>query len=219
MTHRPLLVLACLTGCGLISPDKGVDTAAGSPPMLNILTPARGEVIAESVGVQLVVMASDDQSGFADLTLSWVSDIDGAVAGPAALQPDGTARATLTLSPGTHNLTGTVVDADGDVDTAERTFVVDGMPGAPEVGITPAEPSSTDALVAALAFQPDLDPEGETVTHRWAWLRDGEPVPGAGLDRVPAEDTAEGEVWTVQVWASDSRQEGPPGTAEVVIGP
>ena len=134
------------------------------------------------------------------------------------MQSDGTARANLTLSPGPHTLTGTLVDGDGDVDTATRSFVVDGMPGAPDVVITPADPGAADELVGALAFQPDLDPEGEDVTLRWAWLVDGETTTERA-DRVSASETAEGEVWTVQVWASDSRQEGPPGVAEAVIGP
>jgi hypothetical protein len=219
---RPLLALASLVllplaGCGLLSPDKGTDTAPGQP-MLNIVQPARNQVIAESTGVYLSVVGGAEGLSHKDFTLSWASDIDGTVDGPTTLQSDGTAQANLTLSPGTHTLVGTLVDTLGNADTAERTFVVDGMPSAPDVSITPAEPGSGDELVAALAFQPDLDPEGEEVSMRWSWLVDGEGSGESG-DRVAASETAEGEVWTVQVWASDSRQEGPVGEADVVIGP
>jgi len=74
-----------------------------------------------------------------------------------------------------------------------------------EVSITPLAPSSADALLAVLA------PEASAPT--WRWFVDGVERPERAGPEVPAEATAKGEVWRVEVDA-----DGEPLSAEVSIG-
>ena len=79
-------------------------------------------------------------------------------------------------------------------------------PEAGELAITPAEPVTTDDLVAAFE-QPVVDPNDDDVTLTWTWRRDGVVVDSVDSERVPAGLTARGEVWEVEVVASDDRDE------------
>jgi hypothetical protein len=88
-------------------------------------------------------------------------------------------------------------------------------PSAPEVGITPGQPTLGDDLLC-LVTDDSIDPEGLAVTETLAWTSDGA---DEGTDpEVDADDTAEGEVWTCTVTASDGELEAT-GEASVTIGP
>ena len=218
---RALLVL--LAGCSLEPGGKGTDPegAGGGGgdgvPSVSLVAPVDGEVFAESAGVSVGIFASDPDAPVEDLAVTWTSSGDGDVAGPASVAVDGSATGTLSLSPGEHQLTVSVEDGDGHTADDVATITVDGTPLEPTVTISPVEPVTQDDLLAGV-LDVDLDPEGETVSFRYAWARDGADA-GLTADVVSAADTARGEVWTVRVWASDGRQEGPSGIASVTVGP
>lgn len=52
---------------------------------------------------------------------------------------------------------------------------VNAPPSAPTVDITPTEPGPGDALTCNVTAD-GVDPEGETVTYEYRWLRDGQPT-------------------------------------------
>lgn len=62
------------------------------------------------------------------------------------------------------------------------------------VTISPLAPTTLDDLVATAGLSAD-----DQATFELFWSRDGEPVPEALRDRVPARLTARGEVWTVDL--------------------
>jgi hypothetical protein len=68
----------------------------------------------------------------------------------------------------------------------------------------PLEPTSGDDLIADAIAN---DPDGDTLTLRYAWTRDGSPW-GTDRDTVAAIDTTRGQTWSVTVTVSD-------GVAEV----
>lgn len=89
-------------------------------------------------------------------------------------------------------------------------------PTTPEVSIAPAEPGSGEKLVASIVFEAD-DPDDDSLSYRWAWLRDGSPVPEVTGPEVPAALTTRGETWEVRVRAFDGRDEGPTASDSVTI--
>jgi hypothetical protein len=216
---RPTLLL--LAGCSFGQGDKGTDPegseGSSEPPSVSFVAPVDGEVHLESAGVSVGVFASDPDDDPADLTLRWTSSIDGDVAGPSEVSADGTAVGTLTLSPGEHVLTVQVEDPAGNPAMDAVGVSVDAAPIAPTVVISPDPALTSDDLLAGV-LDLSLDPEGGAVDLRYAWSRDGADA-GLTTDLVGADSTTRGETWSVQVWASDGRQEGPPGTASVLVGP
>jgi len=84
------------------------------------------------------------------------------------------------------------------------------------VSIAPQEPLTTDDLVATLDT-PVSDPNDDELTYTWSWTRNAQPVEVDG-ETVSSELTARGQVWQVQVVASDGKEQAPTLSAEVVIG-
>lgn len=84
---------------------------------------------------------------------------------------------------------------------------------APDVRITPEQPSTLDDLVAEVTAA-----EGDApVTLVYTWSRNGKVVPSIAGASVAATDTARGETWSVQVTATGDQGEGLPGSASVTI--
>lgn len=81
------------------------------------------------------------------------------------------------------------------------------------VRLTPANPDLDDDLVA-VAEGDDLD--GDSLTWRFSWSRDGVDVPH-GADTIPSADTSTGQTWTVTATPFDGELEGAPVQASVRI--
>ena len=86
-------------------------------------------------------------------------------------------------------------------------------PSAPTVAITPADPEAGEALTCTL-LTPGEDPDGDPVTHRFAWE-----VGGAGTafasETVPAAETGPEETWTCIVTPDDGTSTGPSASDSV----
>ena len=89
-------------------------------------------------------------------------------------------------------------------------------PSAPKVAIEPADPTGADTLVAVMSEE-SVDPDGDFLTYRYVWLRDGNVLNNLGEEVVP-EHTTKGEVWELRVIASDGYSDAEAATDEVVIG-
>lgn len=86
-----------------------------------------------------------------------------------------------------------------------------------EIRLEPPDPFSSDEVLLVV-LQDFEDPNGDPLELRIAWTRDGELVDDlADPQVVPAALTRRGEVWAVQVTATDGRDLGPIRTAEVTI--
>lgn len=118
--------------------------------------------------------------------------------------------------------TGTSTDTDLDTsggDTGADTGdsgSLNGAPGAPTVSITPATPGDDTTLRASMDVGA-VDPDGDALTYRYEWLQNGTVVAGETNDFVVSEATTLGDVWTLNVYASDGELEGPAGTASATI--
>jgi hypothetical protein len=195
----------------------GIDWTVGTPPSITLESPLLGEVVNEGEALAFAAVVSDAEDVAADLIVTWESDLDGVIASGA---PDSAGVAqfiTGDLSPGDHVLTVTVTDSAGLYATALGAFTVNGAPSAPVVTLSPALPDTDDSLSVGIVT-PAVDPEGDALSYAYAWYRDGVASTASSSATLPASATARGEVWRVEVWASDGLSTGATGTATVTIG-
>jgi hypothetical protein len=111
------------------------------------------------------------------------------------------------------------VDTDGArSEPARLELVVRGTsPSAPAIAFVPAAPTSDSGLEARITT-PATDRDGDKITYKYKWFRDGSPV--AELEGRPAVEPGvlrRGEAWRVEVRAHDGELEGAPGAAAAVV--
>jgi hypothetical protein len=92
----------------------------------------------------------------------------------------------------------------------------DRAPGPSLINLKPPVPTTTDDLVAKVNTDA-VDPEGDAVSYRYLWYRDDELQADYGEATLPADATAKGEVWRVEVIAEAEGLEGPSVQAEVTV--
>lgn len=185
------------------------------PPVIELLAPTDGEVVAEGSTVLLQAQVGDSVDPPSALTLTWDSNRDGRLASPT---PDATGltSAATPVSVGPHVLSATVTDLDGLATTAVLALTVDGAPSAPLVSLDPAAPGTDDELRVTLTT-PSVDPEGAAVSYRYDWYVDGLLSTASTTSTLPASATTRGETWRVVVTPSDALQDGPSGEASVAV--
>jgi len=139
---------------------------------------------------------------------------------PAQFKKHETVQVTVTPSDGA---------SLGEPGRAE-VVVANAPPSAPEVALAPARPTVLAPLRAGIA-RPARDADGDPLTYRYRWLRDGlaVPVPDASVEskrepywtslaEVPASMLRKGQRWAVEVQAHDGEAYGPVARAEAVVG-
>ena len=203
-----------------ITPDDGLsdgpigtdETVIGnaSPRLISaVLSPSVPTV--DDV-LNLVWEASDAESDLLAVGVAWTVD------GEVVLDGSGTELAAPAFGRGSVvGATVTVSDGQGgQAALSVPTVVVSNRaPSAPVVVIQPA--ATGDAVVASI-LSPAIDPDGDAVTYRAAWLRNGAAVGGVEGLSIAAGTAFRGEIWTVEVRAADGSIEGAAATATVQIG-
>ncbi len=112
-----------------------------------------------------------------------------------------------------------VVAFDGEAvgpEASAAAQIGNASPPAPGVSIAPAKPRRGEALRAVL--EEAVDPDGDVLSYRFEWRRDGQPVqlPPAATE-VPRDQPRKNETWTVAAFASDGTAESPAARAQVRI--
>jgi hypothetical protein len=90
--------------------------------------------------------------------------------------------------------------------------VLNNLPSAPEVRITPSKALTTSTLEAMIETA-SLDVETPSVTYHYKWYRNGVPVENATDKTLSSFYTSKGQNWSVEVRAFDGEEEGPPSVA------
>jgi uncharacterized membrane protein len=122
---------------------------------------------------------------------------------------------------GTYDLRVEVRDSDyntsGKIVFPNAFKVLNNVPTAPEVRIEPDHPMTT-STIQVLVTRVATDVEESALIYRYQWYRDGVLVPDLTTNMVLSTLTTRGENWSVEVRAFDGLDEGPAGTAWIVIG-
>lgn len=111
----------------------------------------------------------------------------------------------------------------------DEVEVADAPPGAPAVAFSREKPT-VGAPLDVQVTKPAPDADGDAITYRYRWLRDGAPVAvpdgtagsqqapfWTAIARVPVAELAKDQRWEVQVQAHDGEQPGPVVSAHVAI--
>jgi hypothetical protein len=207
--------LLALLACASPAPDTGTvrdDSDGNQAPFVSF---ADGEPVSLDVDLVLLSATVGDPETPRDLSLAWRSNLDGPLDGPE--RPlDGFATLRTTLSVGVHTVTLDATDPQGATGSDSVEITVHSAPTAPEVALSPASPTADDVLVVQV-LQDAVDPDGASVTYRYAWSVDGQAQPDLVDDRVQPNQTLGAQEWSVQVFADDGWAEGPPGEATVTV--
>lgn len=103
--------------------------------------------------------------------------------------------------------------------------IANNAPGTPEAALAPELVASGAEPLQCVVAKAAPEPDGQALSYRVAWTVDGRAYPEAFTERegptttdwpndtVPAADTALGEQWSCELWASDGSLEGPGTTA------
>ncbi len=89
-------------------------------------------------------------------------------------------------------------------------------PTAPKVALDPAEPTALTGL-AVRVVQAAADHDGDPVSYRYRWSRDGLPFQLEG-PMAPPRTLRHREVWRVEVVPHDGEEDGAPVAVSVVVG-
>ncbi len=213
---------------------------ANAPPPLKLPVPESGEPMRTSLLVSSVILAacnsapgalqvvigpdspttSDDL--IAEITGELVDPDGDEVSTSFTWYQDDEARPDLTelTVPASETAKGQrwklfVLPSDGRVDGPPTEATVTILNTAPtvEVSLSPAEPSSTEDVVATITGT-DLD--GDEIDYHYAWLVGG--VATSYQDTtLPGSATERGEVWTLEVTPSDEEATGTTASSSVNI--
>lgn len=133
--------------------------------------------------------------------------------------PVGTDAATLDASEFVKDevITAVVTPVDasssGASITAAGVTILNTLPTAPTVGISPSAPTDADPLTCSVSAG-SYDADGDSVTYAYAWTNGSTTATGASL---PASSTAAGQTWTCTVTPDDGDGLGPAGAASVSV--
>jgi hypothetical protein len=89
-------------------------------------------------------------------------------------------------------------------------------PSAPVIAVTPVLPTTTDSLLCSLEVA-SSDPDGDAITYKYAWYKDGVLQPHLTGNAVKASYTTRGETWKCVVTVSDGMGGSSGGFCEASI--
>jgi hypothetical protein len=124
------------------------------------------------------------------------------------------------LDGGASEDSGSSLDGGSSIDggASEDGGTADGgnpVPSQPAVTISPAAPTTTDALVATITT-PSVDPGGAPVTYEYAWVLNGTVQTDLTGDTVSAARTVKSQQWKVRVTPVAAGRSGPAGESQIV---
>jgi len=190
----------------------------GRAPSILILAPAPDSLFTETETITLEATVNDEEDASSDLVVTGESSLDGALSLGSSPSDSGDWGSTLEgLSNGTHTLSLTVTDSNGNTDSDTVAIVINGAPSAPGVTISPNPTASGEGLLATVD-EPSVDPDEDPINYSYQWLMDGSIMSTMTTDSVSPGVTQRDQYWEVVVTPSDSFHSGEPGTASIVIG-
>jgi hypothetical protein len=189
---------------------SSVGFALQAPPGVVVTEPLDGAVVALGAPWTLAATVTDLDGAPDGVTARWSSSVDGDL-GAAGVDPAGASVVVgPMLTPGAHTLTLEVVDPDGLAAADSVSIWVDQPPTAPTVTVSPDPATTLQDLVAVASGS--VDPDGGSVSYRYAWFEDGALLPSYTSSTLPAAATTRDRSYTVEVTPFDGVSAGPIGS-------
>jgi hypothetical protein len=204
------------TDTGGLSCSDSILYIVGSPPQIVIDDPENGADFNAGDSIRFQATVSDTTDASQDLGLVWFSDVNGPFSTQGASSAGIASFETTDLGQGTHNITVVATDSDGFEGQASITIMVNGLPEAPELSLTPDPAYTADALEVEITV-PSIDPEGDPVTYTYEWSVGGNPSNASTGVTLPSSVTDKGETWAVVVTPDDGKGDGASATLSVTI--
>lgn len=197
------------------SPDcaDGTDPAGGAPPTAPEVAVTPADPLPGEALLCTVLRPGEDPEG-EPVTHRFSWEVAGA--GTALADPELPAGETG----GEETWTCVVVADDGAQTGPEgrasvTTAAENSAPGAPVLAIVPAEPATNQPLRCDVV-EPGIDPDGDTVSHAFRWLKNGVDSGIVG-EQVERSATEPGDTWTCIAAASDGELDGPEAETAVDV--
>ncbi len=162
-SDRAVVRVVVTDGFNTTSVDSQPFRVTSKPPRLVILSPAEGQTIFNGTNVTLEAEAFDPEDGpIPDDSIQWESDLEG---------PLGTGHSLgVTLPLGSHTLTVTATDRDGNSVSQDVSIIVVNGALAPRADAGPDQ-SADEGFSTILDATASGDPnEGDTLTFEWRQL-------------------------------------------------
>jgi hypothetical protein len=114
-------------------------------------------------------------------------------------------------------------EADGPGKQSDTVVVLNSLPTAPVVSITPDEPNEGVDDIKCVIDTASEDADEDAISYTASWTVDGAAYTGPtethdfANDNISGENHFYGEVWECTVWTNDGEADGESATASVVI--
>lgn len=207
------IVLSAEDELGLRCTDM-IQISVGTPPSVSISQPAAAQVFTLGDDVEMNGQVTDAEDGPVQLVVEWSSNVEGLLNQDTLSSSGFTQHVTSSLSAGAHTLTLTATDPAGFVGTDDVDVYVNTPPEAPQILLTPAAPTSVQDLNLGVTAGIDID--GDPLSYVYRWYKDGVSS-GFTSSTLSSQHTSVGEIWMVEVSASDGYTQGPAASASVEI--
>jgi hypothetical protein len=152
---------------GAICTDQTMLTVNSSPNVM-ITLPILGDVYHEGDAVTIQGTVNDQDQTAGSLTLNWFSDIDGSLSSASASPKGMTGFESTTLSPGTHQLTLTAVDAIGASASTSVDFRINRYPTLDNLVISQITGVTVESVINCMAVGSDTEDGNITPTYEWS---------------------------------------------------
>ena len=117
---------------------------------------------------------------------------------------------------------GTDANGLGDVVVSEEALIENSAPTTPSIRILPSAPTVGLQPMQCVIDELPVDADGDSLTHTFTWLREGENYTDAGSqefdgDLIDVEALVEGDHWQCSLVVSDGDEETEEVTADAVV--
>ena len=201
-----------------------ISLEVGEAPELTLLQPIEGEVYGLGEPMVIRAVVSDGEDNPSEILLEWETIADGMFSTQGADSSGVVEFAVSHLVAGSKTLTVTATDSGGLWTSQLVSFSVNEMPSAPVVQLTSSTDTgcggvdvfTSDELFACIT-EHSVDPDGDPVTYRYQWFKDGFVVEELEGPSVSALDTARDETWRVVVTPVDTMSDGHIGQSTLTV--
>ena len=186
----------------------------GTAPIITLNSPSNGDVFQTGESINFSALVTDDDELSNQLSLSWVSDLDGELSSQSSDSNGNTSFTRTNLSAGNHSITLTVTDTSGLTTTNTFNLLVNTVPTAPNLTIAPSAAQTDDNLLVTATGSTDDD--GDTITYSYQWYQNGLLTSNATMS-IGASQTTKGDIWTARVTPNDGNHDGSYSEVSMII--